>query len=71
MFRENVRIRQETGIAAPFETEEGYLFAADLNDARRFEMLASALLDRGHPETRIEKILGGNLLRVFADTWND
>lgn len=71
MFRENVRMRKETGIAAPFETEDGYLFAADLNHARRFETLADALLDRGHPEGRVEKILGGNLLRLFADTWND
>lgn len=71
MFSDNVRQRKELGVAAPFETEEGYLFADDLNDARRFEILADMLLDRGHGEARVEKILGANLQRVFADTWND
>ena len=70
MFRENVRKRKELGIGAPFETEEGYLFASDLNHSRRFETLADLLLDRGHSEARVEKILGANLLRVFSDTWN-
>lgn len=71
MFRDNVRERKELGVAAPFETEEGYLFANDLNDARRFEILADMLLDRGHSESRVEKILGANLVRVFRETWND
>ena len=70
MFRENVRKRKELGIGAPFETEQGYLFASDLNHSRRFETLADLLLDRGHSEARVEKILGANLLRVFSDTWN-
>lgn len=68
-FRENVRSRQETGIAAPFETEEGYLFANDLNTPRRFETLGELLLKRGHSEVTVSKVLGGNLARVFADTW--
>ena len=68
-FRKNTRQRKELGIAAPFETEEGYLFASDLNTPRRFETLTTMLLERGHSETRIEKILGGNLLRLFSDTW--
>jgi membrane dipeptidase len=69
-FAENVRFRREAGIAAPGETEEGYLFANDLNTPRRYETLASMLADRGHSSTRIEKILGRNLLRVFTDSWN-
>lgn len=68
-FRENIRSRQETGIAAPFETEEGYLFANDLNTPRRFETLGELLLKRGHSEVTVSKVLGGNLARVFADTW--
>jgi membrane dipeptidase len=66
-FRAETRRRKELGIAAPFETEDGYLFAADLNTPRRFETLAGLLLDRGHSEARVEKILGGNLHRVFGD----
>jgi len=30
----------------------------------------SALADKGHGATRIEKILGRNLLRVFTEAWN-
>jgi len=68
-FRENVRHRKETGIAAPYESEDGYLFASDLNTPRRFETLAGLLLERGHGEARVEKVLGANLLRVFGETW--
>jgi membrane dipeptidase len=69
-FRKTTLMRKELGIAAPFETEEGYLFANDLNTPRRFETLAELLLERGHSARVVEKILGGNLLRVFADTWS-
>ena len=68
-FAKFSRERQAAGIAAPGETEEGYLFAADLNTPRRFETLAGMLVARGHSHTRVEKILGKNLLRVFSETW--
>jgi len=70
-FRDMTRTRRERGIAAPYETEEGYLFANDLNTPRRFETLADRLLQRGHSEARVEKLLGGNLLRVFGEAWGD
>ena len=38
-----VRERQEAGISAPGETEEGYLFANELNSPRRLETLADML----------------------------
>jgi membrane dipeptidase len=68
-FAKTTRERREAGIAAPWETEEGYLFAAELNTPRRLATLATMLADRRHSATRIEKILGGNLLRVFRETW--
>jgi membrane dipeptidase len=68
-FREMTRKRAELGIAAPYETETGYLFASDLNTPGRFETLAGLLLQRGHSEARVEKILGANLLRLFGDSW--
>jgi membrane dipeptidase len=68
-FAENVRARREAGIAAPGETEDGYLFANDLNTPRRFETIAMMLSKRGHSGSQIEKILGRNLLRVFSDVW--
>jgi membrane dipeptidase len=68
-FAKNTRERKAAGIAAPGETEDGYLFASDLNTPRRFEVLAGMLAQRGHSEKRIEKILGANLMRVFGETW--
>lgn len=68
-FAENVRARREAGIAAPGETEDGFLFANDLNTPRRFETIAMMLSKRGHSGSSIEKILGRNLLRVFSDVW--
>jgi membrane dipeptidase len=64
-----VRMRREAGISAPGETEDGYLFAGDLNTPRRLEALADMLASRGHGDARIEKILGANLLRVLSEAW--
>ena len=69
IFAGFVRRRQEAGISAPGETEEGYLFANELNTPRRLETLAEMLSARGHGDARIEKILGKNLVRVFSETW--
>lgn len=68
-YRDLTRQRREAGIAAPYETEEGYLFAADLNTPRRFERLAGLLLERGHSAAVVAGVLGGNLLRTFGDAW--
>jgi len=68
-FAEITRTRVEAGIAAPGETETGYLFASDLNTPRRLETLAGMLAARGWTDTRIEKVLGLNLTRVFATAW--
>jgi membrane dipeptidase len=68
-FAKDTRERREAGIGAPWEFDDGYLFAADLNTPRRLATLAMMLADRRHSAARIEKILGGNLLRVFNETW--
>ena len=68
-FAEITRGRQAAGIAAPGETETGYLFASDLNSPRRLESLATLLSAHGHSDARIAKVLGENLRRVFAETW--
>ena len=68
-FRETTTERKRLGIAAPFETETGYLFANDLNTSRRFETLGELLLERGHSEARVKKILGANLQKLFSNTW--
>ncbi|HEY4572679.1 MAG TPA: membrane dipeptidase [Thermoanaerobaculia bacterium] len=67
--RENVQERRRLGISAPGEEEDVYTFLPDLNTPRRFETLAALLRERGHSQTRIEKILGGNFARLFREVW--
>ncbi len=43
-------------------------FIAELNGPRRMDVIASALAKRGRPAAEIDKLLGGNWLRLFADT---
>ena len=69
-FAAEARGRKEAGIAAPGESETGYLFASDLNTPRRLEVLAGMLKQRGYPDSRIQKILGANLVRVFDAAWS-
>lgn len=59
--------RQRRGIGAPREHE--LLFVPDFNDPMRMKMVADGLLARGHAEARVEKILGGNWLRLFGEVW--
>lgn len=46
-----------------------YTFIPDLNTADRFNVLAGMLSERGHSDTRIAKILGGNFARVMNEVW--
>ena len=65
--RRFVEGRKQRGIAAP--REEDYMFVKDLNAPRRLELIADQLLTRGHSATRVEKIIGGNWMRVFGEVW--
>lgn len=38
-------------------------------EPRRFETLAELMLAGGFSESRVDKVLGGNLVRVFGDCW--
>jgi membrane dipeptidase len=67
MLREFAVERQRLQIAAPRENE--LLYIPDLNDPRRMEMIADHLLARGHSEARVEKIIGGNWVRLFREVW--
>lgn len=70
-YREQQRVfaerRQRLGIAAPREDE--LLFVPEINSPRRMEMIADQLAARGHPDARIEKVLGGNFQRLFSEVW--
>lgn len=67
---EDVADRRARGISAPGEDPHVYTFVPDLNSADRLDTLASLLALRGHSDSRIAKILGGNFARLFAGTWN-
>lgn len=59
--------RKRLGIAAP--REEDFMFVADLNTPRRIESIAERLAARGYSDARVEKIIGGNFLRLFGTVW--
>ena len=60
--------RKADGIAAPGEDRPTYI--PDLNMPREMELVADALLKRGHKTAAIEKILGANFRRVFGEIWS-
>ena len=61
--------RIERGVAAPNEDPEILFTVEDLNSHRRMELIADGLAARGHPDARIEKVIGGNWLRLFREVW--
>jgi len=65
--RKFVEGRKQRGIAAP--REEDFMFVKDLNTPRRLEQIADQLLARKHSAARVEKIIGGNWMRLFGDVW--
>jgi membrane dipeptidase len=67
--REFVAGRIERGVAAPNEDPEILFTVEDLNSHRRIELIADGLASRGHPDARIEKIIGGNWVRLFRELW--
>ncbi len=62
--------RVKAGIAAPGETADVFTLVPEYNDPRRFKTLADDLSRRGWPASRIEKILGRNFARLFAEVWS-
>jgi membrane dipeptidase len=66
---EDVADRKARGISAPGEAADVFTFLPDLNSADRLDRLASLLAKRGHTDTRISRILGGNFARLFAEAW--
>ncbi|MEY2536340.1 MAG: rane dipeptidase [Verrucomicrobiota bacterium] len=68
-FREEIEKRQKLGISAPGERADVFTFVPDLNTPRRFEKIAYLLARRGHSDSQIEKIIGGNFARLFREVW--
>jgi membrane dipeptidase len=67
--REFFERRAKAGIAAPGEAADVFNLIPEYNEPRRFKSLADDLSHRGWTSGRIEKILGRNFARLFAEVW--
>jgi membrane dipeptidase len=61
--------RARRGIANPGEAADVFNMVEDYNSVDRFDRLAADLRRRGWAGTRIDKVLGGNFVRLFAESW--
>ena len=61
--------RIKAGIAAPGEAVGVYPLLEDYNSVDRYQRFASDLARRGWSQARLEKLMGGNFLRVYRDAW--
>ena len=61
--------RIKDGIAAPGEAIGVYPLVEDYNSVDRYRRFAADLQKRGWSEARLEKLMGGNFLRVSKDAW--
>jgi membrane dipeptidase len=61
--------RMKAGIAAPGEGLNVWPMVADYNSVDRYRRLGSDLQKRGWSEARLEKLFGGNFLRVYREAW--
>jgi membrane dipeptidase len=66
---EDVAQRKQAGVGAAGESESVALFLPDLCGPSQFNDLAEHLRRRGHSSSRIERILGGNFLRLMREVW--
>lgn len=68
--RKYVEQRKQQGIAAPGENADAPFFVVDLNGPEQFRKLGELLRSRGHSAARVDKILGGNFVRLARDVWS-
>ena len=61
--------RIKAGIAAPGEGVDVYPMVADYNSVDRYRRFAADLRKRGWSDARLEKLMGGNFLRVYREAW--
>lgn len=64
-----VRQRRAQGISAPGEDENVFNYVPDFNTPRRMETVADRLTAAGHSAARIEKLIGGNWMRLLGEVW--
>jgi membrane dipeptidase len=64
-----VKVRRARGVSAPGEDENVFNYVPEFNSPRRMELVADRLAAAGHSAARIEKIIGGNWLRLLGEVW--
>ena len=67
--RKDYEQRKAAGIAAPGEGPDVFPLVRDYNSLDKLERLGSDLIKRGWTTARVEKLLGRNLLRLYAEVW--
>jgi len=67
--REFFEDRSKRGIAAPGEAADVFNLVEGYNEAPRYSRLADDLSARGWKSARIDKVLGGNFVRLFGEVW--
>jgi membrane dipeptidase len=69
-FRKDVEARKKAGYGAPGESADVLTIVPEYNEPARFARLANDLANRGWSNTRIDKLLGANFARLFAEVWD-
>lgn len=64
----DIERRKKTGVSAPGEGPPP--FVTGLNRPDRYAVIADAMAAKGYKPRTIEKVLGENFARVFAETWS-
>ena len=67
--RKDYEQRKAAGIAAPGEGPDVFPLVLDYNSIDKLERLGTDLMKRGWTTARVEKLLGGNLLRLYGEVW--
>lgn len=67
--REMHEFRSANGFAAPGEGPDVLTLVMDYNSLDRFARLTDDLAARGWSEAKLDKLLGGNLVRLYGDVW--
>ncbi len=67
--KRDIENRARLGVGAPNEQADIITIPPDLMGPTQFERLSDMLKARGHSSKRIDKILGGNFMRLFDEIW--
>jgi membrane dipeptidase len=67
--RKDYERRKAAGIAAPGEGPDVFTVVRDYNSIDKLQRVGTDLMKRGWTAARVEKLLGGNLMRLYAEVW--